>query len=81
MTGSRLLQRFIRARIARHTARAEVFAAATAAALLAGDHEAAKRFRTDMQLAQAKRDGLHEVAKRICCDHCCDEGRACPART
>jgi hypothetical protein len=55
---SRVLARFLRARIARHDARAKVFGAATVAALLKGDRQAAAGFQEQMHRAQALRDGL-----------------------
>lgn len=53
-----LYQRFLGWRIARHDARAKVFAAATVAAKLRGDTANAARFQERMHHAQAVRDGL-----------------------
>jgi hypothetical protein len=74
-----VIRRFIEWRIARHDARAKAFAAATVAAQRGGDAPAAAKFHTQMCEAQAIRDGLRELVQ--CCNHDCDEGRACPLRT
>lgn len=76
-----LFDRFLQWRIARHDARAKVFAAATVAAQVSGDRAAAAHFHSQMCEAQAKRDGLADLAAERCCNHRCDEGRTCPERT
>lgn len=94
MIRRRLLAAIRTARIAHHQRRADMFGAACVTAQMRGDTRNGAFFLRQMHAAQAKRDAL--IARQGpanerepkphaggCppCNHHCDEGRSCPARS